>query len=172
MPPREPGELSREEGQSLRLWLLVLWPLPSPLLSLLLLLLLLLFSFSRLLSWLWSPALGRTSGEWLMPRIMFSTRARLARRCSSDSRSNSKEERERGWEGAWELRVVGGGGRPKEEEEDGGGRGGPGERQSDGLSRSREELLQASSAWISEPPLDRAPLPCDEGQQHWLNNNE
>lgn len=94
-----------------------------------------------------------------MPRMMFSTRARLARRCSSDSLSKSKEESERGWEGAWELRLEGGGGRPKEEEDGGAGRGGPGDRQSDGLSR--EELLQASSAWISEPPLDRAPLPFD-----------
>lgn len=50
-------------------------------------------------------------------------------------------------------------GRPNEEEEGGGGRGGPGERQSDGLSRSRDELLHPSSAWISEPPLDRFPLP-------------
>lgn len=63
------------------------------------------------------------------------------------------------------MRLKGGGGRPKEEEEGGGGRGGPGERQSDGLSRSREELLQASSAWISEPPLDRAPLPCNGGRE-------
>lgn len=97
-PPREPGELRREEGPSLRLWswLLMLWLLQTPRWSLLLLLLLLLFSFSRLPSWLWSPALGRTNGELLMPRMMFSTRARLARRCSSDSLSRSKEERERG----------------------------------------------------------------------------
>lgn len=42
------------------------------------------------------------------------------------------------------MRLAGGGGLPKEEEEGGGGRGGPGERQSDGLSRSRDELLQTS----------------------------
>lgn len=102
-----------------------------------------------------------------MPRMMFSTRARLARRCSSESLSKSKEERDRAWEGVWGLRLEGGGGLPKEEEEEGGGgRGGPGDRQSDGLSR--EELLQASSAWISEPPLDRAPLPCN-GDRRLIN---
>lgn len=85
----------------------------------------------------------------------------MARRCSSDNLSKSKEERDRDWEELWELRLKGGSGRPNEEEEGGGGRGGPGDRQSDGLSR--EELLQASSAWISEPALDRAPLPCDGG---------
>lgn len=99
-----------------------------------------------------------------MPRMMFSTRARLARRCSSDSLSKSKEDRESGWEGAWELWLERGSCRAKEEEEGGGGRGGPGERQSEGLSRSREELLQPSSAWISEPPLDRFPLPCCGGR--------
>lgn len=76
---------------------------------------------------------------------MFSTRARLARRCSSESLSKSKEDKEIGWEGAWELTLRGGCGRPKEEEDDDDGGGGPGERQSDGLSWSREELLQASS---------------------------
>ena len=67
------------------------------------------------------------------------------------------------------MRPEGGSGRPKEEEEEEGGRGGPGERQSDGLSWSREELLQASSAWISEPPLDRAPLPCKGRQEDRFN---
>lgn len=89
--------------------------------------------------------------------MMFSTRARLARRCSSVSLSRSKEEMGSGCGAAWEVWLEEG--RPKEEEEGGGGRGGPGERQSDGLSRSREELLHPSSAWISEPPLDRFPLP-------------
>lgn len=121
---------------------------------------------SLLASWLWSPAVGRTSGEWLIPRMMFSTRARLARRCSSDSRSRSKEERESGCEEACELCGCC---LPKEEEEGGGGRGGPGERQSEGLSLSREELLQPSSAWISEPPLDRLPLPCVQRERlHYL----
>lgn len=53
----------------------------------------------------------------------------------------------------------------EEEEEGGGGRGGPGERQLEGLSLSWEELLQPSSAWISEPPLERFPLPCWQRQR-------
>lgn len=94
--------------------------------------------------------------------MMFSTRARLARRCSSDSRSRSKVERESGCEGACELCGCCLPKEDEEEEEGGGGRGGPGERQSEGLSLSLEELLQTSSAWISEPPLDRFPPPCWE----------